>query len=259
MNKTNIDFENYLLGTFKNNKIVQFLMHDINNDNDTDFIYKYSLLVKKINNIDNLNLSCVWKSAIEKNKFYLCEQLPFNKTCNAVHYSLIKYYHNNTLENKEVFYHCLNETIKISTHIVEKTFKNLKLFIKPSFSTTDLKKCTQCLTVLEEIDFLYRKLNPPNPDKFLKAIIVTQGKEIELLNTKQLLSHNLFFSNVTIPLIEKLIKYNGPGIIQLNNKKPSESLNKIYEFFQKFQFKIKIEEKFKHKVENTKVNKKMKI
>lgn len=261
---TNLTFEQYLKGKPKIDKSCNFLIENIKNDVPEQFFKNWKLFQEKFGKIDNLNISRVFSSLIEEGKTDWFENLPFNKSCHAVMYASKKYYlqtnAEHVLKNRELLHICFNNMKKISKSSVIKDFETLKNYIKVSVYEKEEEKCRHYLSVLLEIDDLYRSLKPQNPDKFLTYVIITQGKEIEISNYvgthKQTLDNSVFFNEVTMPLVSRLIEFDGIGANKLNNKKESNSVHDIYVFFKKYYMYHKIDNLLP---KNQKTQKKIKI
>lgn len=229
-----INFDTYMSGKVKLDKVCDFLVEDIKNNKKDDFLYKWSFFTKKFSQIETLNISKVWSALIKEEKTQWLDILPFNRYCHAVRYSSKKYYENNSLENKKIFLNCVKEMSNFGKSNILKELEGLRLAIVPSFYEKNEDKCHQYLKVILELDKIYRSFNPQNPDKFLTYMIISQGKEIQIYNYNEPLSSNVFFNEVTVKLMDKLIIEDSIGANKLNNKKDSQSLNDIYYYFQKY-------------------------
>jgi hypothetical protein len=241
------EFYKYLFSEskIKINKINDLLVEDIKENNKENFLEKWNIFLLKEFKLSELNFSKIWFNLINYNHIDWLKDinLPFNKFSYCILYACKKYYleskQENSLKNREVLNYLFNQMKKTNKYnLIIKDIESLKNYIKMSIYEKNEEACKHYLNVILEIDELYRSLKPQNPDKFLTQIILTQGKEIEnsnyINNYKQPLSNHYFFNVVTIKLIERLIKFNGMGVNQLNNKKNSQSLNDIYYFFQKY-------------------------
>lgn len=239
----NIDFEKYISGKVKIDHICNMLVEDINANNKLEFLNKWKLFRQRYVNLENMNISKVWSALIVNKKTNWFEELPFNKSCRAVMYAAIKYYSDKNTYNKEILNICFNKMSIVAKSNVIKELENLRLFWSITFQEKDRIKCESYLSIITEIDSLYRYLKPQNPDKFLTLMIVEQGKEVQTKNMNESMSDNVFFNHVTVKLMENLIHFDKMGANKLNNKKDSESLNEIYTYFQKYYQYLKLEKK----------------
>lgn len=254
-----IEFKKYLEGKVKIDKICDILVEDIKNNKKDIFLNKWDLFREKFTNIESLNITKVWLALIEYEKTEWFEVLPFNQSCHAVMYSARKYYIDNNIYNKKIFDKCYVEMLKISKSTVLKELETLKVYTVNTVHENNEQKIDNYLSVIMEIDELYRHQKPQNPDKFLTYIIITQGKEIEARNINEKINDHQFFKKVTVKLIEKLIKIDGIGANKLNNKKDSQSLNQLYNYFNKYYKYIKLDNKLVNKEKNDNLVKKIKI
>lgn len=243
MNEINTDFEKYLFGKVKVDNICNMLVEDITKNNKIEFLNKWKLFREKFVNLEALNISKVWSALISNEKTEWFEELPFNGNCNAFHYAALKYYSKNNEYNKEIMNVCFKEMSTIAKHNVIQEMQKFRLYFIISFHEKDRIKCENSLSIIMELDTLYRSLKPQNPDKFLTYMIISQGKEVQQQSMNQSILENVFFSNVTTKLIEKLVEVDAMGANKLNNKKDSQSLNEIYHYFQKYYQYSKLEKK----------------
>lgn len=233
-NEIEESFKSYMAGKVKIDTICDFLVTDINNNQKNEFFEKWELFRKKFTEIENLNISKVWRALIKESKTHWFKELPFNKSCHAIRYTSQQYYVDSTKENKDLFLLCYKEMLKFGKNNILKELEELRLSIVMSFHEKDEEKCDKYLNVLLEFDNLYRELLPQNPDKFLTYMIISQGKQIQSNNYEESLNNNIFFNYVTIKLMDKLIEVDSIGANKLNNKKDSQSLNELYHYFQKY-------------------------
>lgn len=268
MNKE--EFSQYLFsGTkVKIDKINEILVEDIKQNNKEAFLEKWSLFLLKEFKLEDLRFTKIWSNLIENNHTDWLKNcnLPMNKNSYCIIFASKKYYleveTEAKIKNREVLYFLFNQISKTTKSTVFKEFEALKNYVQMSVYEKEEEKCRHYLSVILEIDNLYRSLKPQNPDKFLTQMIITQGKEIEVANyvdgyKQPLINHN-FFNEVTIKLIERLIDHDGMGANKLNNKKDSQSLNDIYHFFKKYYMYNKFE-KMLNKFPEKEKTKKLKI
>lgn len=240
---TIVDFDTYMKGKVKVDKICDFLVEDIRNDNKEDFLNKWKIFNERFPQIENLNISKVWSTLVGKEKTDWFENLPFNKTCYAVGYAARKYYLQPNEQNKVFLNHCVENMLVFSRSSIFKQIEDIRKFsyVDLSFNETDNQKCQSYLEAIIYLDQLYRSLHPQNPDKFLTHMIISQGKSIELNHFGKPLVNSEFFNTVTVPLMKRLIDVDKIGANKLNNKKDSQSLNEIYHFFQKYYMYNKVD------------------
>lgn len=268
---TTEEFKIYLLeGKIKIDKINDILVQDIINNQKNDFLNKWNLFLLKNYKVQDLNFNKVWITIIEEKKTEWIENinLPVNKY-NSFMYHI----------SKKLLYNFNDENIKVFEKLKEKV-KSKSSLIKNIEDIGKINQHAQMLVrlpsekhqnILEAIIFLdekYRECNPQNPDKFLTYMIISLGKESEMLisdrNWQEKTNLNLLteldvVNTILVPLMDRLIEFDGMGTNKLVNKKDSQSLNQVYHLFQKYYKTVKLYEKLEIKLSESNKIKKPKI
>lgn len=238
-----IDFNEYIQGKVKIDKICDYLVEDIRNDDKQAFLNKWKLFESRFPNMENLNFSKVFSTLFGKGKTDWLDKLPFNKTCYAVGYAAIKYYLEPNEKNKQTLNYCVDNMVEISRSRIFKEIEEVRKlsYVDLTFSETDSIMCKNYFDAIIYLDEIYRNLQPQNPDKFLTHMIISQGKHIQLNQSNKSFVDSEYFNQVTIKLMKRLIDFDNIGANKLNNKKDSQSLNEVYHFFQKYYMYNKVD------------------
>lgn len=268
---TTEEFKIYLLeGKIKIDKINDILVQDIINNQKNDFLNKWNLFLFKNYKVEDLNFNKVWIKIIEEEKTEWIENinLPVNKYNAFMYHISKKLLYNFNDESKKVF-EKLRQKVKSKSSLIKniedigKINQHAQMLVRlPS------EKNLEILSAIIFLDEKYRECNPQNPDKFLTYMIISLGKESEMLildknryenkNLNVLTDLNIV-NEVLIPLMDRLIEFEGMGTNKLVNKKDSQSLNKVYDLFQKYYKTIKLYEKLEVKLTENNKTKKLKI
>lgn len=238
-----IDFSTYIQGKIKLDKLCDYLVEDIKNNDKKEFLNKWKMLEQRFPQMENLNISKVFSALISQEKTDWFDKLPFNKTCYAVGFAARKYYLEPNEQNKAFLNYCVDNMVDFSRSIIFKEIEDLRKFsyVDLSFSEQNSEKCKSYFEAVIYLDELFRNLQPQNPDKFLTHMIISQGKHIELNQSSKSLVESEYFNEVTVKLMKRLIDFNSIGANKLNNKKDSQSLNEVYHFFQKYYMYNKVD------------------
>lgn len=268
---TTEEFKEYLIqGKIKIDRINDILVQDIVNNEKENFLKKWELFLLQNYKVEDLNFNKVWSKIIEENKtdWIMNINLPVNKFNCFMYFISKKILYEFSDENKGIF-NKLREKVKSKSLVIKnieeigKINQHAQMLVRlPSNKHQD---------ILESIIFLdekYRECNPQNPDKFLTYMIISLGKESEMLisdrNWHEKTNINLLteldvVNAILVPLMDRLIEFDGMGTNKLVNKKDSQSLNQVYHLFQKYYKTMKLYEKLEIKLNETNIIKKPKI